>query len=423
MSSPASVLLRTAFHRLRIGGLALAVALMGVSGAQAETYRLGVQDKLKIHVSEWPALTGDFTVGADGQVSLPIVGEIQAMGLLTGELAATISRRLQEKGGLKDPPDTAVDIASYRPFYILGQVAQPGEYSYRPGMVVLNALSLAGGLYRSVRGGEWALDASAINSVGQLALLKSRKFDLEAERQRLTLEAAGDTVFPSPPATAAVEFVRAMSGQKLLFDVRLQRFLEQKRALEASKDVHTREVASLEAQIAVGKENIDAAKKELENVRSLTQRGLASNRLYPMERTLSEVRNELGDLEIKRLRAEKDLNEVTGQLAELEGTRKSDAIGGLQSIKSQLLDIDKQENSLKSLLQSASNYSADLAQDESEEATPILSYTIVRLQGDATVQIDASEVTRVLPGDIVKVERVLPKSQATTGSVPRPDVN
>ncbi|MEA3537426.1 polysaccharide biosynthesis/export family protein [Rhizobium sp. CC-YZS058] len=418
MSSPTSASFATTLRRLTVSGLALAVSFLGVTGAQAETYRLGVQDKLKIHVSEWPALTGEFTVGADGQVSLPIVGEIKAMGLLTGELAATISRRLQEKGALKDPPDTAVDIASYRPFYILGQVATPGEYSYRPGMVVLNALSLAGGLYRSVRGGEWALDASAINSVGQLSLLKSRKLDLEAERQRLTLEAAGDTVFPSPPPNAPVEFVRAMSGQKLLFDVRLQRFQDQKRALEASKEIHTREVNSLADQIAVGKDNIEAAKVELENVRSLTKRGLASNRLYPMERTLSEVRNELGDLEIRRLRAEKDLNEVTGQLVELEGTRKSDAMGGLQSIKSQLLEIEKQEGSLKSLLQSASNYSADLAQDESEEATPVLTYTIVRLQGDATVQIEASEVTRVLPGDIVKVERVLPKTQSASITTP-----
>lgn len=423
MSRSISAFLPTALRRLRIGGLALAVALLGVSGAQAEIYRLGIQDKLKIHVSEWPALTGEFTVGADGQVSLPIVGEIKASGLLTGELAATISRRLQEKAVLKDPPDTAVDIASYRPFYILGQVATPGEYSYRPGMVVLNALSLAGGLYRSVRGGEWALDASAINSVGQLSLLKSRKLDLEAERQRLTLEAAGETVFPSPPANAPVEFVRAMSGQKLLFDVRLQRFLDQKRALEASRDIHTREVSSLDAQIAVGKENINAAKKELENVRSLTQRGLASNRLYPMERILSEVRNELGDLEIRRLRAEKDLNEVTGQLMELEGTRRSDAMGGLQSIKTQLAEIDKQESSLKSLLQSASNYSADLAQDETEEATPVLTYTIVRLQGDATVQIEASEVTRVLPGDIVKVERVLPAAKPAPADGPRAKVN
>ncbi len=132
MSSPTSASFATTLRRLTVSGLALAVSFLGVTGAQAETYRLGVQDKLKIHVSEWPALTGEFTVGADGQVSLPIVGEIKAMGLLTGELAAMISRRLQEKGALKDPPDTAVDIASYRPFYILGQVATPGEYSYRP---------------------------------------------------------------------------------------------------------------------------------------------------------------------------------------------------------------------------------------------------------------------------------------------------
>lgn len=417
--------------RVQLLALAATVILSSQTMARAEeTYRLGVQDKLKIHVSEWPALTGEFTVGADGEVSLPIVGEIKAMGLLTGEVAALISKRLQERGGLKDPPDTAVDISAYRPFYILGQVTTPGEYSYRPGMVVLNALSLAGGLYRSARGGEWALDASAISTVGQLALLKSRKTDLSAEQERLTLEAAGGTTFTAAKPDAPVEFLRAMDGQRLLFDSRLQRFLEEKRSLEASKDIQTRELASLDSQIVTANSNLDAAKAELENIRVLTQKGLTSNRLYPMERTTSEVRNELGTLQISRLRAEKDLNEVTGELSKLENVRKSEALAGLQSVKTQLLEIEKQENSLSSLLKSASAYSSDLSEQEMDDAAPVMTYTIVRREDDTTVEIDATEVTRVLPGDIVKVERVLPKARTKrsgnrgdVAGVPTSDVN
>src|SRR5687768_6276910 len=69
-------------------GLLTAASLM-VHDASASDYqyRLGAQDKLRVHVQEWPALAGEFTIGAEGAVSLPLVGEIPASGLRTSELA------------------------------------------------------------------------------------------------------------------------------------------------------------------------------------------------------------------------------------------------------------------------------------------------------------------------------------------------
>jgi protein involved in polysaccharide export with SLBB domain len=42
----------------------------------------------------------------------------------------------------------AVEVAQYRPFAIMGDVQKPGQYPYRPGLTVLEAISLAGGYYR-----------------------------------------------------------------------------------------------------------------------------------------------------------------------------------------------------------------------------------------------------------------------------------
>ncbi|MGO4838582.1 polysaccharide biosynthesis/export family protein, partial [Rhizobiaceae sp. 2RAB30] len=167
------------------GLLAFAGALCLSFQAGAAEYTLGVQDRVKVYVSEWPALSTEVAVGPGGQVSLPVVGEVPAKGLTTSQLAAAIAERLKQKANLPHLVDTSVDIVAYRPFYILGSVATPGEYAYRPGMLVLNAMSLAGGIYRNERGSEWEIERVSISSRGELAVLSGRGIDLDAERVRL----------------------------------------------------------------------------------------------------------------------------------------------------------------------------------------------------------------------------------------------
>ena len=131
---------------------------LGVGAAAADEYFLDAQDKLKIRVSEWQtiegtfrdwsAVTGDYTVGPTGTLSLPFIGETQAAGKTTAEIAATIGTSLQQKFGLSDKPEASVELAEYRPFFIAGEVQSPGQYPYAPGLTVLKAVSIAGGFRR-----------------------------------------------------------------------------------------------------------------------------------------------------------------------------------------------------------------------------------------------------------------------------------
>jgi polysaccharide biosynthesis/export protein len=107
-------------------------------------YRLGAGDALIIRVYDQPQLSGEFSINDSGNVDLPLIGPVQATGLSTGQLAASIARTLQDNH-LILKPSVAVEVASYRPFYILGEVSRPGQYSFRPDMTVLTAISIAGG--------------------------------------------------------------------------------------------------------------------------------------------------------------------------------------------------------------------------------------------------------------------------------------
>jgi protein involved in polysaccharide export with SLBB domain len=115
---------------------------------QTTEYRLGPGDKLRVSVFNREELTGEFTVGTQGRISYPLVGEVEVAGQTVPEFTNQLSEQLRN-GYVRDPI-VSVEIAQYRPFYILGEVNRPGAYPYSPGMTVMGAVATAGGFtYRA----------------------------------------------------------------------------------------------------------------------------------------------------------------------------------------------------------------------------------------------------------------------------------
>jgi polysaccharide biosynthesis/export protein len=93
-----------------------------------------------------------FSIDDSGMIDIPLLGLVRAAGRTTDALEAEITQGL-ERGGLILKPSVAVEVSTYRPFYILGEVNRPGQYAFRPDMTVLTAISIAGGFtYRAVEG-------------------------------------------------------------------------------------------------------------------------------------------------------------------------------------------------------------------------------------------------------------------------------
>jgi len=106
-------------------------------------YVLGQGDRLRLNVFGEADLSGEFTIDGAGFVRLPLVGEVQAAGYTAPQLEGAIAAALNQ-GYLKSAR-VAVEVASYRPFYIIGAVNRPGQYPYVDHMNALNAVALAGG--------------------------------------------------------------------------------------------------------------------------------------------------------------------------------------------------------------------------------------------------------------------------------------
>jgi len=106
-------------------------------------YRLDAGDKLRVVVYGQEGLTNTYAIDAGGSITMPLIGSVPARGRTPATLAAEIAAKL--RNGFIREPSVAVEIDSYRPFFILGEVAAPGQYPYVPNMSVESAVAIAGG--------------------------------------------------------------------------------------------------------------------------------------------------------------------------------------------------------------------------------------------------------------------------------------
>jgi len=106
-------------------------------------YTLDAGDKLRVVVFGQEGLSNSYAVDASGHITMPLIGAVQARERTTEGLSRAIAEKL--KNGYIREPHVAVEIDAYRPFFILGEVAVPGQYPYVANMTAETAVAIAGG--------------------------------------------------------------------------------------------------------------------------------------------------------------------------------------------------------------------------------------------------------------------------------------
>lgn len=147
-------------HALSALMLALAVAGTGLASCvrtpaadrliseTTEPYLLDSGDKLRVTVFGQPDLSGEFAVDGGGNIAVPLIPPVEARGLTTSGLQASITQSLART--LLRNPNVSVQVTEFRPFFILGEVSKAGQYPFVDGMTVQSAVAIAGGFsYRA----------------------------------------------------------------------------------------------------------------------------------------------------------------------------------------------------------------------------------------------------------------------------------
>ena len=122
---------------------------MAAAGSPGDSNKLGPNDRLRITVFGQPTLTGEYTLDGNGVLAFPLIGNVPANGVTTSQLQQAIAAKL--KPDYMVNPNVSAEIVTRRPFYVIGEVQKPGNYTYVSDMTAVNAIAMAGGFTRRAR--------------------------------------------------------------------------------------------------------------------------------------------------------------------------------------------------------------------------------------------------------------------------------
>ena len=387
---------------------ALGVLQLLAAPAFSAEYLLGPQDKLRLKVVEWRAgkaeyyewtpFGAEYIVNPAGRVSLPMIGEITAEGRTSDQLARAITAELYKRTGFMGAQEAAVEIVQYRPFYVLGDVERPGEFNFRPGLSVLQAVGVAGGLHRPSEAGM----REQINAAGNVEAARLELWRTYIRRARLEAELAEQNTITLPPELANKDIGILLAEEATILITRRDALQSQLTALSELRSLYEKEITSLQSKLVTQEKQVVLAQRELNTVGALVDKGLAvTSRQFALERTTADLQSGMLDVQTALVRAQQEVRKTERDATDLVKDGKAKASSELREAKASIEQLINRMNTSETLVAEATT-SPRMAQYESGGKS--LSYWIQRRKDGAMATFRADDGTLVEPGDVVRVE-------------------
>jgi len=355
-------------------------------------------------------LTGEHVVAADGTISIPLLGRFVVAGSTPEEIGAGIVEAYQSVMGRAGQVDIA--ILERKQVFVSGIVTSPGAFRFEPGMVVLQAVALAGGYDHGAEAAARLIEAQRERerqdqAVDRLKWLFARRDRLIEQR-----DARGDgQSLPQEQSDVTDDMTnKAIEGEGRLLEAELDA-VSTADGLQSAKLANARQqVETIRTILELLGNQIDVRSERMRVLQQMQGRGIAS------VETLWNAQKEVGDLmmEKERLTAELAAAEHSVVQAEAEGA-KLGADRRLQ-IERELTQVIEEIDRQTAIVDASQRMMGafDTAAAGTLAGEP-LTLRILRRTPDRTLTIEADESTDLLPGDVVKVE-VAPRSDAVIAS-------
>ncbi|MFB9948310.1 polysaccharide biosynthesis/export family protein [Rhizobium puerariae] len=411
--------------------LLLSLLLM-VSAARADDYTLGPQDVLRIRVFEWrPSagvafewvpLTGEFAVSAAGSLSLPIIGTVPVAGKTLEQVSDIIGEQLQKQVGLQKRPNASVEISAYRPFFVTGLVASPGKYNYIPGLTVMQALSMAGGVGQADPN-MIGFQREALVSRGDLRELDIARLGLLARQARVDAFLKNEAKIAFPPdlkARADLPVVaRMMQDEQALLDTRLRSLETEVNALAQARVLAANQLDVLKSKEASLTKQIDLATKDLSSVNKLVSQGLSlSSRQLGANQNVADLESRNLDVSLAIVKTQQDLAKLDQDVADVREKYRAAALTEAADLRDRLAANTEKAKTARALLTNIETHApAALAAEVAEDA-PAFVTTVNRSVGGAMKTMVVNDNDPIAPGDVIRVKRRESMSAAQTGGMP-----
>jgi polysaccharide biosynthesis/export protein len=413
---------RRAARRRGLAVLAAALLALGTRPAAAE-YRISAGDTIEVSALSIPGFKQEATVGVDGTIMVPLLGDVPAAGLTVAELRQNLQKALPAKAvrqrtldgkesiAVIEPDEIGVRVAKYQPVYLSGDVTKQGEQPFHPGMTVRQAVALAGG-YNLLR---FRMENPVMETASLRAEYDATWAGIAREsanvwRLRSIIAAsrgekppAGSPAPTGPDASAAPSGSRTTAAQKLAeqqLRVQTADVAREKEFLQRSLAKSQTQLTSLTEQQSKEKEGVTADAEEYDQVRALFQRGaVVTQRLADARRAvlLSSTRSLQTTVQVAQL--ERDKSEIGRKLERVDDQQALDALEKLQISEDNLAGLRAKLNSINDKLVYTGALRAQLLSGSRTRAA----IAVYRQNNGSPRQLDASDDTELQPGDVVEV--------------------
>jgi len=403
-----------AFSKIIGRGAALAwtsVAAMALATGEAWPDDLVSQTKLRLTVMnwlpmegefrQWDALSGELQVSDDGQLSLPVLGTVPVGQQSVNALAQDIAGRLQQKMGLLEPPEVRLEVIEQPPVYVVGAVENPGEYAFRPGLTVLQALALGGGPLRSQ---DISAPQERIELLSKLQILTGDIANVLARLARLEAEASGASSIAFPAeVTESAQGASITSQEQSVFTTRVGALERQRIALEELRELYKAELDVLQSRVTNLDGRITATEADLQRVATLLERGLATaSQRTEMEILLGDLRSDRLDHLTAIMRVRQFLSQVGRDITGLQDTRQSEIAQALLSERATLERLRTEQTTTRKLLEELDRKLMTPGTGTGPTAATLV-YTVIRAQEAGSREWTVDELAQLQPGDVVRV--------------------
>jgi polysaccharide export outer membrane protein len=385
---------------LRLGGGLVLGLLLSATAALADLTRVAPGDVLRVEVIDAPEFSREAPVDADGRIALPVLGRLAVAGLDLDAARLAIGDALRDQG-LLNAPQVLVEIAQYRPVYVGGSVRNPGAVDFAPGLTARQAVIAAGGVDldpdSDKAGPEAALAAMAMRraTAFRLAQVAARIQRLSAEIEGIEqMENAGD----APDEAAVLAERRA-------------RVTERGRHTEAMLGLIANEIDTLDRQAALQDEEVSLQQSEIDNARTLVDRGLMQRTQFQdLLREKSQLNRDQLENRAFAARAAQQASTVKYELSHALSVER-------ETLRAELADAQSLRAGLMAELESLDLQIlvTGLATLDPTAAAPRTRLTIHRNSRGKPVQIEGAFEEMVQPGDVLDLVLLPPAPAEMVG--------
>jgi protein involved in polysaccharide export with SLBB domain len=393
-----------------LAGLLLCLTFGDVA-AQTTTYRLQPGDTLQVWIAQEPELTREVVIAPDGWLSFPLAGHIQSAGLSVSQLEAQLLERL--KTYFNDRPNLTIML---RPngqnpqlIYVLGEVGTPGEYPYRANMTVLHGVSVAGGVYRAA-----LLAADQDRSVvvrREVEHSQKRLQELRARIIRLEAEMRGEKSIGTAEALAADP---ALAQEQSLLNARMEALAMEEKAQAQANELSERNSLAMQEQADTMTKRLELAKRRLQSISGLVAKGVTEgSQQMVQEGTIAELEGQISRMTSEIAVAERL---KMAELARYDSTRQAQRTQLLVELNAARREQEDAAARLADSTRIMTIYGESAASSQQRERQ-VLGYHIVRTTNGETREFVATEMTPLLPGDLLRVVYGDPGKTGDAGAI------